>query len=103
NGSRGLGLTAVLDRAVRARVLIAADQVPTRVGLRLALEPGADCTEAVDSESAVAAAERDRPDVCLLDFDAPGRGLRIASEILSRVPDAHVIVLTNRVEEDEFI
>lgn len=96
-------MTAVLDRAVRARVLIAADQMPTRVGLRLALEPTADCTEADDGASAVTAAERDHPDVCLLDFDAPGRGLRVASEILARVPDVHVIVLTSRVEEDEFI
>ena len=90
-------------RAERARVLIAADHVPTRVGLRLALEPSADCTEAGDSDSAVAAAERDHPDVCLIDFDPPGKGLRTLSEILSRVPEAHVIVLTSRVEEDEFV
>jgi DNA-binding NarL/FixJ family response regulator len=87
----------------RTRVLIAADHVPTRVGLRLALEPSADCTEAGDSESAVALAEREHPDVCLLDFDGPGRGLRTLAEIRSRVPEAHVIVLTSRVEEDEFV
>ena len=87
----------------RARVLIAADSVPTRVGLRLALESEAVCTEAGDSESAVAAAVRERPDVCLLDFEAPGRGLWTVSEIVSRVPGALVIVLTNRVAEDEFL
>ena len=95
-------MTVAPDRS-RARVLIAADHVPTRVGLRLALEPSADCTEAGDSESAVAAAERESPDVCLLDFDPPSRGLRALAEIRSRVPEAHVIVLTSRVEEDEFI
>ena len=32
----------------RAHVLIAAERLPTRVGLRLALEPEARCTEAAD-------------------------------------------------------
>ena len=39
--------------ARRAHVLIAADRLPTRVGLRLALEPEARCTEVADGESAV--------------------------------------------------
>jgi DNA-binding NarL/FixJ family response regulator len=89
--------------AERARVLIAADHAPTRARLRLALEPGAHCTEAADPESAVAAAERERPDVCLLDLAGDGRGLRTLSEIRSRVPGARVIVLSRRAEEDEFI
>ena len=67
------------------------------------LESEAVCTEAGDGDSAVEAAVRDRPDVCLLDFESPGRGVRAVSEIISRVPGAIVIVLTNRVEEDEFM
>jgi NarL family two-component system response regulator YdfI len=85
------------------RVLIAADHVPTRAGLRLALEPVAECTEAADSASAVAAAVRERPDVCLLDFDAPGRGLHTVSEIVAKAPGIPCIVLTHRAEEDEFL
>jgi DNA-binding NarL/FixJ family response regulator len=96
-------MTAVADTAQRTRVLIAGDHVPTRAGLRLALESEAVCTEAGDGDSAVEAAVRDRPDVCLLDFESPGRGVRAVSEIISRVPGAIVIVLTNRVEEDEFM
>jgi DNA-binding NarL/FixJ family response regulator len=96
-------VSAVVDRPRRARVLIAAENAPTRVGLRLALQAEAVCTEAVDSESAVAAAVRDRPDVCLLDFETPGRGLRAVSEIVARVPNVLVIVLSRRVEEDEFL
>ena len=87
----------------RTHVLIAAERLPTRVGLRLALEPEARCTEAVDADSAVDAAIRDRPDVCLLELDASGQGVRAANEISSRVPGAAVILLTNRLDEDEFM
>lgn len=87
----------------RAHVLIAADRLPTRIGLRLALEAEADCTEADDAESAVAAAVRDRPDVCLLDLETPGHGLRTVNEIVARVPSSAVIVLTDRVDENEFL
>jgi DNA-binding NarL/FixJ family response regulator len=96
-------LTVAAETPERTRVLIAADHVPTRKGLRLALEPGAVCTEASDSESAVAAAVRDRPDVCLLDFESPGRGLHAVAEIVARVPGALCIVLTHKAEEDEFL
>jgi DNA-binding NarL/FixJ family response regulator len=89
--------------AKRTHVLIAAERLPTRVGLRLALEPEARCTEASDAESAVDAAVRDRPDVCLLGLDAQGQGLRAANEITSRVPTAAVILLTNRLDEEEFM
>jgi DNA-binding NarL/FixJ family response regulator len=87
----------------RTHVLIAAERLPTRVGLRLALEPEAHCTEVADAESAVDAAVRDRPDVCLLGLDAAGQGLRAANEIASRVPSAAVILLTSRLDEEEFM
>ncbi len=87
----------------RAHVLIAAERLPTRVGLRLALEPGARCTEAADAESAVDAAVRDRPDVCLLGLDRSGQTLRVVNEIVSRVPSAAVILLTSKLDEEEFM
>jgi DNA-binding NarL/FixJ family response regulator len=87
----------------RAHVLIAAERLPTRVGLRLALEPEARCTEAADAQSAVNAAVRDRPDVCLLGLDLDGQGIRLVNEIASRVPSAAIILLTNRLDEDEFM
>ena len=87
----------------RAHVLIAAEGLPTRVGLRLALEPGARCTEAADGESAVNAAVRDRPDVCLLGLDPSGQWLRVVSEISTRVPSSCVILLTNHLDEEEFM
>jgi len=87
----------------RTHVLIAAERLPTRVGLRLALEPEARCTEAADAQSAVDAAVRDRPDVCLLGLDVSGQGLRVATEIAARVPSAAVILLTSRLDEEEFM
>ena len=87
----------------RTHVLIAAERLPTRVGLRLALEPEARCTEAADAESAVNAAIRDRPDVCLLGLDSSGQGLRAANEIAARVPSAAVVILTDRLDEEEFM
>jgi len=87
----------------RTHVLIASERLPTRVGLRLALEPDARCTEAADAESALAAAVRDRPDVCLLGLDPSPEGLRVVNEIVSRVPSATVILLTSKLDEEEFM
>jgi len=84
-------------------VLIAAERLPTRVGLRLALEPEARCTEAADAESAVDAAVRDRPDVCLLGLDPSAQGLKLVNEIMSRVPSTAVILLTSKLDEEEFM
>jgi DNA-binding NarL/FixJ family response regulator len=89
--------------AKRAHVLIAAERLPTRVGLRLALEPEARCTEAADAAAAVDAAVRDHPDVCLLGLDLNGQGLRVVNEIAMRVPSAVVILLTSRLDEEEFM
>jgi two-component system, NarL family, nitrate/nitrite response regulator NarL len=89
--------------AVRARVLIAADHLATRTGFRLALADAADCSEAADAETAVAAAVCDQPDVCVVDFDPPGRAIRTVAAIASKVPRASVVVMTRRIDEEEFI
>jgi len=71
--------------------------------MRLALADAAECSEAGDAESAVAAAIRDKPDVCVVDFDPPARAIRAAAEITARVPQALVVVITHRVDEEEFL
>jgi DNA-binding NarL/FixJ family response regulator len=85
-----------------ARVLIAAERRPTRARLRLALEGDARCSEAEDADTAVAAAVRERPDVCLLGLKGSSR-IRAVAEIVARAPSVVVIVLTNRPDEEEFM
>jgi DNA-binding NarL/FixJ family response regulator len=87
----------------KARVLIAADHLATRTGMRIALADSADCSEADDADAAVVAAVRDKPDVCVVEFDPPGRAIRAAAEITSKVPQSSVVMITPRVNEEEFI
>ena len=84
-------------------MLIAADHPATRTGVRLALADAADCSEAGDADTAVAAAVREQPDVCFVDFDPPGRAIRAVAEITSKVPRASVVVMTRHIDEEEFI
>jgi len=85
--------------------VIADDHPMTRVGVRIALERGGFevCAEADDAGSAVEAAERERPDICLLDIQMPGGGIHAAEEISRTVPDAAVVMLTvSRSDRDLF-
>ena len=93
----------VADADSKVRVLIAADHGATRTGIRLALSDSADVSEADDAEAAVDMAVRDRPDVCVVDFTPPGRGIRAAAEITTRLPGAAVVVMTDHVDEEEFL
>lgn len=94
-------MSAIAER--RAQVLIAAPQLPTRTGLRLALEQEAELLEATDGPSAVATARLALPDVCVIDLEAQRQRLRTVNELHTRVPSSAVIVLTDRLDEDEFM
>lgn len=59
-------------------------------------------SEAGSADAAIAAAVRDRPDVCLLGLKSGSR-LRAVTEIASLAPSVQVIVMTNREDEDEFM
>ena len=89
-----------------ARVLIADDHAPTREEIAFALTQGGDfevCCEAADAAAAVRAAVRDLPDIALLDVHMPGGGIRAASEIATRLPRTHVVMLTiSEADEDLF-
>jgi DNA-binding NarL/FixJ family response regulator len=81
----------------RVRVLIADDHAPTRQEIARALEDGGPfeiCALARDAPAAVAAALRERPDVCLLDVRMPGNGIAAAWEIHSRLPMTRIVMLT---------
>jgi DNA-binding NarL/FixJ family response regulator len=83
-------------------VLLADDHEPTRAEMRRAID--ADdrfrvCEEAADAPGAVAAALRERPDICLLDVRMPGSGLAAAWEIGAQLPESRVVMLT--VSDDD--
>lgn len=87
------------------RVVIADDHPMTRVGVRMALERGgfAICAEADDAASAVEAVERELPDICLLDIQMPGSGIRAADEISRKMPGTAIVMLTvSRSDADLF-
>jgi DNA-binding NarL/FixJ family response regulator len=79
-------------------VLIADDQALVRVGLRKILEAEADATvvgEAADGEDAVAAAQRLRPDVVLMDIRMPVLdGIEATRRIVRDQPATRVLILT---------
>ena len=87
------------------RVLVADDHAPTRAGVRAVLEnAGCEvCAEVATAEQAVAAAVTERPDVCLIDVEMPGDGLRAVRRIATDVPATRVLMLTvSRSEADLF-
>jgi DNA-binding NarL/FixJ family response regulator len=86
-------------------VLIADDHALARAGVRQALlDAGFDVVAEVgDGAAALEAAVRERPELCLLDVHMPGSGIRAATEILDRLPDTAVVMLTvSRNDEDLF-
>ncbi|MDQ3875498.1 MAG: response regulator transcription factor [Actinomycetota bacterium] len=85
------------------RVLLADDHVPTRAGLRLVLEEqGFEvCAEEGDAATAVRAASRERPDLCLLDIHMPGSGIEAASAIRFQLPETKIVMLTSSREDGD--
>ena len=84
--------------ATEITCLIADDHEVVREGLRLALLRSPHIRvvgEAPDGETAVALAERRRPDVVIMDLRMPQMdGIEATEEIVARVPDSRVLVFT---------
>ena len=85
------------------RVLIADDHAPTRAGVRMALERGGCvvCAEVGNAVDAVTVAVREEPNVCLIDLQMPGDGLRAVAGISARLPNTRVLVLTVSPNADD--
>lgn len=87
------------------RVLIADDHVPTRAGVRDALERDgwSVCGEAADADEAIRLARESRPEVCLLDITMPGNGIQATRVIAREHPDIAIVMLTaSRDDRDLF-
>ena len=93
------------DRPIR--VLIADDHPVVRQGLRtyLELQPDIEVAgEAADGSEGVAAAERLRPDVILMDLVMPRLdGAGAMRELQRRLPSARVIVLTSYADDERLM
>ena len=89
------------------RVLVVDDHAVVREGLRtfLSLQDGIEVVgEAADGREAVAAAERERPDVVVMDLVMPRLdGVQAMRELSARVPRARVIVLTSFLDDDRLL
>lgn len=87
------------------RVLIADDHPALARTVKEMLERnGFDvCAEAGSGPDAVAAALRERPDLCLLDVDMPGGGIAAAREIMASLPETAVVMLTVSSDADDLV
>jgi two-component system, NarL family, nitrate/nitrite response regulator NarL len=87
----------------RPRILIA-DFVPTRVGVKLVLEPEVEvCAEASTAEEAIAAAWEQQPDLCLIRLELPGDGLAAVRGIRRVARRAAVVVLSDGKESGDLV
>jgi DNA-binding NarL/FixJ family response regulator len=86
-------------------VLLADDQVGTRVGIKFAIEPHGFrvVAEASSMAEAVAAAVRTDPDVCLVATGLPGNGIEAARLIKETVPRTKIVMLTASGRNDELL
>ena len=89
------------------RVLVVDDHAVVREGLRafLDLQDGIEVAgEAADGEEALAAAERLRPDVVLMDLVMPRLdGVSALRALRERLPKTRVIVLTSFLDDDKLL
>lgn len=92
------------DRVARApRLMIAGNGSVTWAGIKIALErAGIEvCGEVKRAQDLVAEVAHLEPDVCLVDVELEGGGIRGASELGTRAPRTAVIVLTAKAADEE--
>jgi two-component system nitrate/nitrite response regulator NarL len=86
-------------------VLVATREPATRAGIRVASD--ADGIEVVGEVASVQdlleAVDRARPDICLIDVDLPGGGIRGTAELLARAPGIAVVILAEEADERQFL
>ncbi|HTZ85242.1 MAG TPA: response regulator transcription factor [Solirubrobacteraceae bacterium] len=90
---------------VAPKVVIADDHQAIRLGVRMSLMRGGFevVAEAVDRDGAVAAAQHEQPDVCLLDVRMPGGGIEAAAMIAEVSPKSAVVMLTVSNSTDDVL
>ena len=103
NGNGAGGRQAAMQDTIR--VLIADDHAIVRKGIcaLLATEPDIEVvSEAQDGKQAIAAAQKLRPEVILMDLVMPGMdGIEATRRIIACQPEARVLVLTSFAGDDK--
>ena len=89
--------------SARPTVLIADAQEANRSGVRFYLERGGlvVCAEADSALTALEAASRSMPDLCVIDVQLPGDGIFVAAEIAERLPATAIVMLTDSPDPAE--
>lgn len=96
-------MPADADLMKRPRLLLA-DHRATRAGISIALEGDAEvCAEAGDASQAIAAAQREQPDVCIVSLELPGGGAAAVDRICEVSPRSAVIVLASSPDIDDLL
>jgi DNA-binding NarL/FixJ family response regulator len=92
-------------RADSPRIIIAANDPATLVGLRMALEADSlrVCDEVGSVHDLIEAVERHGPDVCLVDVELRGGGIRGAAEVVTRAANVAVVLLADDAGEEQFL
>ena len=87
----------------RITVLLADDHAAVRAGIKLALAgEGFDVVaDVADGPAAVEAAIAQRPEICLLDVNMPGSGIKAAEQIMAALPETVVVMLTVSRDDDD--
>ncbi len=84
--------------------LLIADHAPTRIGIRMALDPEIEiCAEADNAQQAIRAAMREQPDICLVGRDLPGDGVAAVRGICRASPNAAVVVIAEVPDVDDLL
>ena len=87
----------------KLRILLADDHEIVRRGARALIEQRGDwevCAEAEDGRTAVALAEKSKPDIAILDFGMPElNGLEAARQIKHALPSCEVLVFTGENDD----
>jgi DNA-binding NarL/FixJ family response regulator len=84
--------------------LLIADDAPTRLGIRMALNGEAEvCAEVDDACQAIRAAKRDQPDVCLIGRALCGEGMSTVRGMCRAAPNIAVVILAQEGDEEDLL